>query len=185
MAQPLGASQGESDGFGSVSGLLLRFTAAGVATMVLLAIGIAVVARMQAMQKGIDEARNTTWVVGHAVQPMLVRAAHRGRRRARRAGRVGASIRARRVVGAGEGVGRGRPDSLLRCRCPHRPAVRPRHGGPPRPRASNNVAGVSELDDPENTLEADFGTLLEVYLGCAQRPGNRCCSRRTSAMTMW
>ena len=72
MAQPLGASRGESDGFGSVSGLLLRFTAAGVATMVLLAIGIAVVARMQAMQKGIDEARNTTWVVGHAVQPMLV-----------------------------------------------------------------------------------------------------------------
>ena len=49
----------------------------------------------------------------------------------------------------------------------------------------NSVAGVSELDDPENTLEADFGTLLEVYLGCAQRPGNRCCSRRTSAMTMW
>ena len=51
------------DGSGSVTRLLMRFTVAGIVVMVLLAIGIAVVARMEAVQKGIDEARHTTWVV--------------------------------------------------------------------------------------------------------------------------
>jgi signal transduction histidine kinase len=172
MAQPLGASRGESDGSGSVSGLLLRFTAAGVATMVLLAIGIAVVARMQAMQKGIDEARNTTWVVGHAVQPMLVPGLLSGDAGALAAldGSVhrfvlGGSLVRVKVWDADGRILYSDAAALIGQRFDLDTEAR---------RAldqGNSVAGVSELDDPENTLEADFGTLLEVYLGLRTTTG--------------
>ena len=73
MAQPVsGAPRTELVGSGSVTKLLMRFTFAGIVVMVLLAIGIAVVARMEAVQKAIDEARNTAWVLAYAIKPSLV-----------------------------------------------------------------------------------------------------------------
>ena len=50
----------------------MRFTVAGIVVMVLLAIGIAVVARREAVQKAVDEARNTAWVLAYAIKPSLV-----------------------------------------------------------------------------------------------------------------
>ncbi|HWM01967.1 MAG TPA: ATP-binding protein [Actinophytocola sp.] len=173
MAQPAsGAFRSELDGSGSVTKLLVRFTAAGIVVVVLLAIGIAVVARMQAIQKGIDEARNTTWVVAHAIQPSLVPGLADGDPLAVAA--LDTAVR-RFVLGG----------SLVRVKIwdadgrilysDAAPLIGKRFVlGADERRAldeGNTVAGVSELEDPENTLEADFGKLLEVYLGLRTTSG--------------
>ena len=172
MAQPLGAFQGELDGSGSVARLLLRFTAAGVVTVVLLAIGVAIVARMEAMQKGVDEARNTTWVVGHAIQPMLVpgllsgdAGALAGLDRAVHRFVLGGSLVRVKVWDADGRILYSDAAVLIGQRFDLDAEAR---------RAldqGSSVAGVSELEDPENVHEADFGRLLEVYLGLRTTTG--------------
>ena len=52
-----------------------------------------------------------------------------------------------------------------------RETVRPRCGRAPRPRPGRQRGPGSELEEPENALEADFGKLLEVYLGLRTTTG--------------
>ena len=173
MAQPAsGALRSELDGSGSVTRLLMRFTVAGIVVMVLLAIGIAVAARMEAVQKGIDEARHTTWVVAYAVQPLLVPGIASGDALAVAAldNAVRRFMRGTRWCGSRSGTSKGRfstptPPSLIGQQFDL---------GPDQRRAleeGTGIAGVSDLNDPENTLEAGFGELLEVYIGLRTTAG--------------
>ena len=173
MAQPTsGASRSELDGSGSVTQLLVRFTAAGIVVMVLLAIGIAILARMEAIQKGIDEARHTTWVVAHAVQPSLVPGITTGDALAivaldnevHRFVLGGSLVRvkiwgedgrilysdAAPLIGKQFALGSDEVHALGR---------------------GDSVARVSDLEEPENAFETDFGKLLEVYLGVRTTTG--------------
>jgi two-component system NarL family sensor kinase len=156
----------------SVTRLLMRFTAAGIVVMVLLATGIAVVARMEAVQKGIDEARNTTRVVGNAIKPSLVPGVVSGDALA-----VAALDEAVHRFVLGESLVRvkiwDQDGKILYSDASSLIGMRFLLSADKR-RAldeGQTVAGVSELDDPENALETDFGELVEVYLGLRTTAG--------------
>src|SRR5690349_13008413 len=173
MAQPAsGAPTSELVGSGSVTKLLLRFTVAGIVVMVLLAISSAVVARMEAVQKAIDEARNTAWVVAYAIKPSLG------------PGIVAGDVLA--VTALDSAVHRFMAgDSLVRVKICDQDGkifysdaaalIGKRFDlGANQRRAleeGTDVAGVSNLNDPENALEAHFGQLLEVDIGLRTTTG--------------
>jgi two-component system, NarL family, sensor kinase len=173
MAQPKSGAAGSGpDGSGSVTRLLMRFTAAGIVVMVLLAIGVAVVARMEAVRNGIDEARRTTWVVGYAITPSLVPGIVSGDARA-----VAALDDAVHRFVLGKSLVRvkiwDQDGKILYSDAGSLIGKRFLLGADKR-RAldeGQTVARVSELEDPENALEAGFGELLEVYLGVRTTAG--------------
>jgi len=173
MAQPAtGDPKSSLDGSGSVTKLLMRFTVAGIAVMVLITIGIAVVARMEAVQKGIDEARHTTWVVAYTIRPSLVPGI--ASKDAVAIATLDTAVR-RFVLG----------ESLVRVKvwdqdgkilysdaapligqrfdldADHRHALE----------RGTGVARVSDLDEPRNAPEAGFGKLLEVDVGMRTTTG--------------
>ena len=173
MAQPVsGAPGSELVGSGSVTKLLMRFAVAGIVVMVLLAFSIAVVAKMEALQKAIDEARNNAWVVAYAIKPSLVPRIASGDVPAVAA--LDSAVR-RFVLGA----------SLVRVKIWDQdgkilysdaaPLIGKRFdlGADPRRALEEGieVAGVSNLNEPENVLEAHFGQLLEVYIGLQTTTG--------------
>ena len=173
MAQPAsGAPKSELVGSGSVTKLLMRFAVAGVVVMVLLAISIAVVAKMEAVQKAIDEARNSAWVVAYAIKPSLVPGITSGDVLA-----VAALDKAvRQFVRGG---------SLVRVKIWDQdgkilysdaaPLIGRRFDLGVNQRLAlqegTEVAGVSDLNEPESALEAHFGELLEVYIGLRTTTG--------------
>jgi signal transduction histidine kinase len=173
MAQPeSGARRSGLNGPASVTRLLIRFTAAGIAVMVLLATGIAVVARMEAVQKGIDEARHTTRVVGYAIKPSLVPGVVSGDALA-----VAALDDAVHRFVLGESLVRvkiwDQDGKILYSDASSLIGKRFLLGADKR-RAldeGQTIAGVSALDDPENGLETNFGELVEVYLGLRTTAG--------------
>lgn len=160
------APTSELDGRTSVTKLLIRFTAAGIVVVVLLAISIAIVARMQANQNGIEEAQHTTWLVGHAIEPSLV---------------PGLETQDPAAIAAlDNAVHRFVLDStLVRVKIwdpdgqilySDAPSLIGQHFvlSADARRAldeGDSVAGVSDLKDPENAFDTGFGKLLEVYLG--------------------
>lgn len=173
MAQPAsGAPRSELDGSGSVTKLLMRFTVAGIVIMVLLAIGIAVVARMEAVQKGIDDARHTTWVVAYAIKPSLVPGLASGDALA-----VAALDSAVHGFVLGESLVRvkiwDQDGKILYSDAASLIGKRFDLGAEQRRALAGGtgVAGVSDLHEPENALEADFGKLLEVYIGLRTTTG--------------
>jgi two-component system, NarL family, sensor kinase len=173
MAQPeSGAPRSGLDGSVSVTKLLLRFTAAGIVVMVLLATGIAVVARMEAVQKGIDEARNTTRIVGNAIKPALVPGVVSGNALA-----VAALDSAVHRFVLGESLVRvkvwDQDGRILYSDANSLIGMRFLLGADKRSALDEGrtVAGVSELNDPENAREREFGELLEVYLGLRTTAG--------------
>ena len=167
MAPPeSGDSRSGLGGSGSVTKLLMRFTAAGIVVMLLLVIGIAVVARMEAVQKGIDEARRITRVVGYAIKPSLVPGIASGD-----ASAVAALDDAVHRFVLGESLVRvkiwDQDGKILYSDASSLIGRRFLLGAEPRRALDDGqiVAGVSALDNPENAQEEDFGQLLEVYLG--------------------
>ena len=173
MAQPAsGVPRSELVGSGSVTKLLMRFAVAGIVVMVLLAFSIAVVAKMEAVQKAIDEARNSAWVVAYTIKPALVPGIASGDALA--VATLDNAVR-RFVLGG----------SLVRVKIWDQdgtilysdaaPLIGKRFDlGAEQRRAleeGTDVAGVSDLNEPENTFEAHFGQLLEVYIGLQTTTG--------------
>jgi two-component system, NarL family, sensor kinase len=173
MAQPAsGALRSELDGSGSATKLLMRFTGAGIVVMVLLAIGIAVVARREAVQKAVDEARNTAWVVAYAIKPSLVPGIASGDVLA-----VAALDNAVHRFILGKSLVRvkiwDQDGKILYSDAAVLIGKRFDLGANQR-RAleeGTDVARVSELNDPDNALEAHFGELLEVNVGTQTTTG--------------
>lgn len=171
MTQPASGSP-RSNPDGSVIKLLMRFTVAGIVVMVLLAISIAVVARMEAVQKGIDAARHTAWVVAYTIRPSLVPEIASGDALA--IATLDTAVH-RFVLG----------ESLVRVKIWDRdgkilysdaaPLIGKRFDLDADHRRAldegTGVAGVSDLGDPQNALEAGFGKLLEVYIGLRTTAG--------------
>src|SRR5690349_22910461 len=173
MAQPAsGAPTSELVGSGSVTKLLLRFTVAGIVVMVLLAISSAVVARMEAVQKAIDEARNSAWVLAYAIKPSLVPGIASGDALAVAALDsavhrfvLGGSLVRVKIWDQDGKILYSDAATLIGQRfdldADHRHALE----------RGTGVARVSDLDEPRNAPEAGFGKLLEVDVGMRTTTG--------------
>jgi two-component system, NarL family, sensor kinase len=152
MTQPAsGAPRSELDGSGSVTRLmLLRFTAAGVVVMVLLTIGIAIAAIQPSLVPGVA-----------AGQALAVAALDTAVRRFV----LGGSLVRIKIWDEDGKILYSDAATLIGKRSvldmdKRRMADQ-----------GHSVAGASDLEDSENALEADFGKLLEVYLGLRMTTG--------------
>ena len=148
---------------------------------------IALLARQAGTEQAIESARQVTWVTARGiVEPRLTPEVMAGDPAALTAfNDAMQKYVMQRLAGAGEGLGRRRPHRLLRRDPADRADVRPRRRGARGTARAEHRLRDQRPDPPENEFERPYEKLLEVYVGVAvDRPGNRCCSRRTSATTV-
>jgi two-component system, NarL family, sensor kinase len=152
---------------GTAARLLVKFTAAGVVVVVLLAVAIALVARSQATDKAVGEAERIAWTAAHAVAEPLLTA---GLTSADPGASATLDAAVRRYVLGGslvrvkiwDGTGRILYSDAV-------PLIGQRFELGAEERTALEQGGAdaeaSDLTRPENALERGFGELLEVYIG--------------------
>ncbi len=157
----------------SVRGLLVRFTAAGLVTMVVLAAVIAALSRQAGTDLAVQSAREVSWVSATGIAQPLMTAAFvagdpgaiaRFHRSMREHVLQGSLVRVKvwnadgRIIYADEARLMGQTFELDEA---ERVALRD----------GSTDSEISDLEKPENTFERPFEKLLEVYVGVTGSTG--------------
>jgi two-component system NarL family sensor kinase len=157
----------------SVTGLVVRFSLAGLVVMVLLGTVLGVLTRQAGTDQAIDSARQVAWVAAHGIaEPRLTDEVVDGDARALAS--FGADMHRYVLQGSLVRVKVWRDDGLVLYSDEPRLVGRKFPLGKDEDEALEGRSTDSEISDlsaPENVYERPFGKLLEVYVGITTTGG--------------